>query len=431
MSGLGSGFVTNDGDPASVRRGVLRRQSTMKSIVLTSLLFVCLIISACAPSRGFEARVGSIVRPYRFSIVGWEFRTLPYEVGQRIFVRERPGDGVHEVIQYFSYTERIRTVEAEVEAARAGQGLTDLASLEADLSRLQEQRKVLERTVERVIEQQLRDTLIEQGIFNPVTGVRVSFPPVDFVLGKPPDWLVISPRDKIEAMRELALEPSLSTQQMDNIEASVDQLGVSSLVVETGGLGATYPTLVANNGSLRFTLNATAEEWLHQYLFFKPLGFLYVLDSTILPGNYEIATMNETLAGMVSKEIASMVYEKYYSEYDAAENQKQAPQPRFDFNREMREIRIKVDAYLANGEIEQAEEFMNRKQEYLASKDYYIRKLNQAYFAFHGTYADDPTSVSPIGDDLRRLRAETASLKDFLNKVAAMTSWQELRDSLK
>ena len=91
-----------------------------------------------------------------------------------------------------------------------------------------------------------------------------------------------------------------------------------------------------------------------------------------------------------------------------------------------REIRRAVDKYLEDGQIEQAEMFMEQKRQYLASEGYYIRKLNQAYFAFHGTYADEPTSISPIGLELKALRNQSASLKDFLDTVAEMTSSQDL-----
>ena len=60
---------------------------------------------------------------------------------------------------------------------------------------------------------------------------------------------------------------------------------------------------------------------LHQYLVFKPLGFLYLLDLTGVSRNYEIATINETLDTMVSKEIGSIVCEKYYPEYENGVNQ--------------------------------------------------------------------------------------------------------------
>ena len=74
---------------------------------------------------------------------------------------------------------------------------------------------------------------------------------------------------------------------------------------------------------------------------------------------------------------------------------------------------------------------MEQKRQYLASMGYYISKLNQAYFAYYGTYADRPTTISPIGLELKKLRSQSASLKDLLNKVAMMTSRQDLRDSIK
>ena len=74
---------------------------------------------------------------------------------------------------------------------------------------------------------------------------------------------------------------------------------------------------------------------------------------------------------------------------------------------------------------------MEQKRQYLASMGRYIRKLNQAYFAWYGTYADSPTSISPIGVELKKLRSQSSSLKDFLDKVAVITSRQELRDSIK
>jgi len=161
------------------------------------------------------------------------------------------------------------------------------------------------------------------------------------------------------------------------------------------------------------------------------MGFLYLLDLTGVSRNYEIAVMNETLASMVSQEISTMVVENYYLQYENGGNQTQIAGSEFDFNREMRDIRRAVDNYLARGEIEQAEEFMEQKRQYLASKGYYIRKLNQAYFAFYGTYADSPTSISPIGLELKKLRSQSASLKEFLDKVAAMASRQDLIESIK
>ena len=407
----------------------------MRVIIFTALALVCLLSGGCAPSRDFDYHLRSIVEPYLFDIAGWEFEAIQRELNQWALGRyEKADDESHAVIEYFSATKRVKALKSEIEAINAGNKEGDLAPLEAELTRLEERKLALEDTVERIIEKQVRETLAQQGIFNPVdkyVRLRVSFPPVNFKLEKPPYLLVVSPRDRIESMREITLRQNLSPEEMKDIEARVDELGVSSLVVELGGLGATYPALVTNNASLRFTLDTVVEEWLHQYLAFKPLGFLYLLDLVGVSRNYEIATMNETLASMVSKEIGAIIYEKYYSQYENSAHQNRATEPELDFNREMREIRKAVDVYLARGEIEQAEEFMGQKRQYLASMGHYIRKLNQAYFAFHGTYADRPTSISPIGLELRKLREQSTSLKDFLETVAAMTNRQHLRDSIR
>ena len=160
---------------------------------------------------------------------------------------------------------------------------------------------------------QIRETLSQQGIFNPIVGLKFGFPPVSFKLEEPPHLLVISPRDRIETMREVTLVPDMDVADMESIEDKVDKLGVSSLVVEIGGF-ATYPSYVTDRGDLRFTLDSVAHEWLHQYLAFKPLGFRYVLDQLGIRRNYEIVTMNETLASMVGKEIGSMTYDRYYAQ---------------------------------------------------------------------------------------------------------------------
>jgi hypothetical protein len=96
----------------------------------------------------------------------------------------------------------------------------------------------------------------------------------------------------------------------------------------------------------------------------------------------------------------------------------------------MRETRRNVDEMLAQGRIEEAEAYMEERRQFINENGYYIRKLNQAYFAFHGTYTDSPTSIDPIGVEMRKLREETDSLKDFLEIVAEMTTRQDLAESV-
>jgi hypothetical protein len=395
-------------------------------LVVIILLAICLLGGSCASAPDFDDNLSAIVKPYRFNFVKWESRAFAYETRQWLG-GEDTENPTETVLGYFSLVGQMQALEWQI----VDDETADIAALEAELSGLEEQRAALVGSVEQIIAGQIKEVLNEQGIFNPweeSIGLRLTFPPVNFIMGKLPYLLVISPRDRIERLREINLRGNLTIEEIGSIEAEADVLGVSSLVVALGGAGALYPTLVLDDASLSFTIDAAVEEWLHQYLALKPLGFRYVLDLLGVSRDYEIATMNETLAGIVSAEIGALVRAKYYPEY--ADSPPPPSDDGFDFNREMREIRIAVDEYLADGEIELAEKFMEEKQQYLLSMGYYIRKLNQAYFAFHGAYADDPTSVSPIGVELKKLRGQIDSLKDFLNTVADMTSRQELQEMI-
>ncbi len=402
-----------------------------KLILIVSLLMAGVFIPGCGTTQNFDENLNSIVKPYSFSILTWESRVIPGEIIQWAHGwLENIDDEAVIVTEYFSTVEQLKTLEREIQWVNSGTRQGDPALLENELTMLQERKLGLEKTVERIIEKQIKETLAEEEIFNPITSLKINFPPLNFKLERPPHLLVISPRDSIESIREIILKQDISIDKMEAIEDEADRLGVSSLVVGLGGLGSTYPSFVTNEASLRFTIDAATEEWLHQYLFFKPLGILYTLDLTGLSPNYEIATINETVASMTSKEIGAIVYQKYYPQHENSNNQGQAEESGFDFNREMREIRMTVDEYLTGGEIGLAEEFMEEKRQYLASMGYHIRKLNQAYFAFHGAYADSPTSISPIGPEVKKLREQSSSIKDFLDKASLITSRQNLIESL-
>ena len=409
----------------------------MKKAVLTLgviLLMLGLGGTGCTTTPDFDQNLRAIVKPYDFSTIAWEIKTVPHELNQLIFSRlGKNTDEVQLVTSHFAVVKQIRVLRAQIQAINQGSLSGYLASLKEELAELEEQELANQDKVERILEKQIKAVLAEQGIFNPLDSylrIKINLPPLNFRLEKPPHLLVVSPRDRIESIREITLKQDISLEEMTTIENEVDKLGVSSLVVELGGLGATYPSFVTNEASLSFTIDTACEEWLHQYLFFRPLGLLYALDLTGLAPNYEIATINETVASMASKEIGALVYEKYHSQYPKTPQPSQEEESGFDFNRQMRDTRRQVDHYLAQGEIELAEDFMEQERQYLAANGYYIRKLNQAYFAFYGTYADSPTSISPIGTELEKLREQSASLKDFLNRAATITSRQHLQDML-
>ena len=141
----------------------------MKATICTSLLLVCLLSTSCAPGRDFDAHLNSIVKPYLFSIAKWESRAIPLEVNQWIFGRhEKSDDELQVVTEYFSSAKRIKILKSEIEIASVDNRESNLSPLKAELNRLQERKVALAGTVERVIEKQIRNTLTQQGIFNPV-----------------------------------------------------------------------------------------------------------------------------------------------------------------------------------------------------------------------------------------------------------------------
>ena len=397
-------------------------------VVVAFILF--LLISRCTPGQELDSVLKNVTGPYRFSIATWEIGALFSEVG-KLF--SRPQGTTDDVINYFNNANEIRRLEVDIAAINAGYSEGDISFLQGEIDTVRQRNKELVGKVETVLERQIREALSSEGIYNPWNihvELKIGYPPMNFFLGRPPHVLIVSPRDRIESIREVPLLPDLSVEDMEKIENEIDSQGVSSLVVGIGGM-ATYPSYVIDTADLRFVLNVAAEEWMHQYLAFTPLGFRYLLDLSGIRPDYDIATLNETVAGIISKEIGDIVYRKYYSPDNEEETNSQSGTPVFDFNREMREIRKTVDTFLAEGEIERAEEFMEQKRQYLVENGYLIRKLNQAYFAFHGAYADSPTSISPIGEELRQLRDRSPSLKEFLDSAVTLTSRKALSEYIK
>jgi hypothetical protein len=106
--------------------------------------------------------------------------------------------------------------------------------------------------------------------------------------------------------------------------------------------------------------------------------------------------------------------------------------PTFDFRAEMHETRVTVDELLADGKIDEAESYMERRRSFFWEHGYPIRKLNQAYFAFYGAYADEPGGAAgavedPVGEAVRALRAQSPSLAVFLKRISWIMSFEQLQ----
>jgi hypothetical protein len=149
--------------------------------------------------------------------------------------------------------------------------------------------------------------------------------------------------------------------------------------------------------------------------------------------------MNETTASIVGTEISREVLRRYYPDDYARQTGapkallKSSAAGAFDFRKEMHTTRVRVDELLAQGKVEEAEAYMEQRRVIFVENGYMIRKLNQAYFAFHGAYADVPGGAAgedPVGPAVRALRTEADSLAGFLQRIAWMNSFTDLQKAL-
>ena len=69
---------------------------------------------------------------------------------------------------------------------------------------------------------------------------------------------------------------------------------------------------------------------------------------------------------------------------------------------------------------------MREQQWFLRLRGYGLRKLNQAYFAFRGRYAESPASTSPLGAQLNEIRDLLPSIEAFIREIIEIGSNAEL-----
>lgn len=403
---------------------------------LAIFLVLALLASSCHSPDSFGEKLGAEAAPHQFSIVRWEIRSLSQEVKEFFSENDSaPADDSQAVIDYFAVMDKINAEQQAIDAITSGTASGDAEAHFTALASLEEQRDSLATRAEYVLEAQMRTTLNSLGIYNPTDSFlnfKFTFPPVKLRLQEPPKLLVVSPRDNISRLATITLDNNMSIDQITALENSVSDLNVSALIVDLGGI-ATYPSFVANRYGLQFALSTAAEEWFHQYNFFRPLGFRYGLEELGRNEPDYIVTMNETLAGMVSEEVGLAIYDKYYASFfpPPATTGGGGSTSGFNFNTFMHDTRVTVDDMLAQGQITQAESYMEQQRLILAAHGYFIRKLNQAFFAFYGSYADQPGFENPIADNFTTLRADSASLAAFVEKASGFTNPDELAQAVK
>ncbi|NPA31467.1 MAG: hypothetical protein GXO37_05655 [Chloroflexi bacterium] len=407
-------------------------------LVTVGLLFVA---GAVKPPPQTEDRVRVFTRPLEFDHGLWTWDALRLKARYAALAPERfwsPPQQREVVLAYREVVRDIEAQEAELQRIYGDPNLTPeqrqaaAQAVQRALQDLYARRDRLAPLAEQIIQSQVASVLDEAGL----TLGPQPLPPVLYHVSPLPWALVVSPREVIRQDAFVTLRPDLTLDDHIALEEQVAQaLDVSTLVVPVGGVG-TYPTMVMQTSDLRWQIEVVAHEWLHNYFDWHPLGWNYTRDP-------QVRTMNETAASIGGQELGRQVVARFYPELlppppppstTAAASEARPEPPAFDFQREMRITRERVDALLAQGRVAEAEAYMEARRRVFWEHGYPIRKLNQAYFAFYGAYADSPAGGAagedPVGAAVRALRAQSPDIGSFLRRIAWMGSFADLQKAL-
>jgi len=433
-------------------RRILQRLWMFTKLAVLFIIVSLLITRDYPPPGDFTTAVNRLIGRDGFDFFSWEAGALAAKGEEMVLPAPDYLDASQRktiVLDYMQLMQRINQLQDDIDQIYADPKLSDPASASAqqrqELAQLRAQQAAQQSTVETILEEQVSTILDEQGL---ATGGQV-VPPLKLRLTPLPQMLIISPRDEIYQKDAFSLEAGLTTDRAEQLENEVDQrFDVSSLVTPIGGLGI-YPTMMLESTSLDWTLETASHEWTHNWLDFHPLGVNYEKSP-------ETRTMNETTASIVGKEVGQMTLRRFYPELAPPPQPTPTPGPtptpaptptpnpnEFDFRAEMRITRVHVDQLLAearaaekagdkataDARINEAEEYMRQRRQVFVDHGYQIRKLNQAYFAFYGAYADVPgaAGADPVGPAVTLLRDRSSSLKAFLEAMAPITSFDELK----
>ncbi len=368
-----------------------------------TFLYLALLLAALLSLRAGDliredvpSRVRQFTRPWEFDYVSWTLDALWAKERQAVLDLPRyltPAQQRQAVLDYLDLVRQLDRVEADIAefytnpAVKNPQVLTAplVARRERVLAQWQRQRLL----AEAVLEHQISTVIADLGLS--LGGQPI--PPLLYHVTPLPMALIVSPRTVIRQDADISLQPDLPLETITHLEQVVERgLNVSALVVPVGGIGI-YPTMVMRSDNLSWLVETVAHEWIHNYLTLRPLGLLY-------EASPEMRTINETTASLAGKEIARAVLARYYPEFLPPETENETHPPSsdggeakaFDFRAEMHTTRVTVDALLAAGKVDEAEAYMEARRRFFWEHGYHIRRLNQAYFAFYGAYADTPSA---------------------------------------
>jgi hypothetical protein len=398
------------------------------------------------PPADRDSNLDRMLAGKQFDFAGWWLGAMAAKIGHELTLPQNSmteRDQIEFVREYAGQITAYQQLETQITRAFIDPNNADpqgsTAGLRAERQHIRAWLSARQNLAEAIIQEQVESVLRDEGF---ALGGQV-MPPLRFRFTELPDLLIVSRRDRIERIASRELATGLPVDEQDRVESQVDKrFDVSSIVEPIGGLGA-YPTMLPETPAMVWLLGVAGHEWVHNYFLYAlaPIGWNYGDDP-------HARIMNETAAVIAEREIRQRVAERFYpdllsaiagQEKLAALSSDVSPAtdpPKFDFRKEMRETRLRADELLAQGKIEEAERYMEQRRQVFVQNGHLIRKLNQAYFAFHGAYNADPggspaAGKDPVGPAVQQLRDRSASMGDFLRSMATVQNLDDLQRRLK
>ena len=379
-----------------------------------------------------RSEIDTAVGNESFSIFWWEVKHLPLKWTHLIwesFPGNKPTDDERiEILEkYLDTVNELSFEKDQLNTLKNTVQLQDESSKQLirsqiiEITHLEQLRESYRGKAEETVEATISQVAHQQdlGLFK-----GLLFPPTDFHFDDPPHILIISPRNKIELKQSKLISSTMTGIVKSEIESRVEKDGISSALVDSLAALGTYPAFVTDKNGLYHLMITAAHEWLHNYWFFKPLG-RHMWKSS------EMYTLNETAADIAGNEIGQQAFElirgpsdKYFSNYN------DHIRPQTHLRTILRETRNKVDLMLEDSQIDEAEKYMREQRWKLRLGGYNIRKLNQAYFAFRGKYADGPASISPIGEELKEYRSYFSNTGAFVRSIGRISTYEHFQNEL-
>jgi hypothetical protein len=401
-------------------------------LLILGLIFVA-VLAPEWPVFGDEAyQLRALVGLREYDFVVWELQAIAAKA-EAMLARDHIYWDVETrrqvVLDYLALVQTVGQLEWQIEQIYINPDSVnpaeESAGLAVELAEKQAALRDIQPFAEAIVQDEVADVLGDEGF----SLLGQTWPPVMMHMTPLPTILMVSPRDQIERAYGIPLVHGLSIPAREALETAVFQnLNLSALVVPIGGLGV-YPSMIMETSSINWLAEVTAHEWSHIWMGPYPISLAYASD-------HQVRTMNETTASIAGTEIGQAVIAAYYPDHvppppsaEPVTIPESATPPTFDFRAEMAETRARVDELLAADQIEEAEAYMEVRRQVFVANGYQIRKLNQAYFAFYGAYADAPgaTGTDPVGPLVQEVRQLSPSLRVFLQTMVPIGSFEELQ----